>query len=302
MEFPENGERIAKFLARSGVASRRESERLIEAGRIKVNGKTLTTPAFKVTDKDVVLFDNKPIAEKEPPRLWRYHKPPGLVTSHKDEKGRETVFDALPKDLGRVISIGRLDINSEGLLLLTNDGELARALELPSTAWQRKYRARAYGRVTQEQLDTLKDGIRIEGIPSGPIEAVLDRQKGDNVWVSVTIREGKNREVRRALDSLGLSVNRLIRTSFGPFQLGGMAKGEVEEIKGRILQDQVGHLVDIPKHVPKPAGQRVGKPKRGTHASAKRFAKEAKPMPKGRGKFAHKGKGGGTPKPAGRRK
>ncbi len=302
MEFPENGERIAKFLARSGVASRRESERLIEAGRIKVNGKTLTTPAFKVTDKDVVLFDNKPIAEKEPPRLWRYHKPPGLVTSHKDEKGRETVFDKIPKELGRVISIGRLDINSEGLLLLTNDGELARALELPSTAWQRKYRARAYGRVTQEQLDTLKDGIKIEGIPSGPIEAVLDRQKGDNVWVSVTIREGKNREVRRALDSLGLSVNRLIRTSFGPFQLGGMAKGEVEEIKGRILQDQVGHLVDIPKHVPKPAGQRAGKPQRGTHASAKRFAKEAKPAPTGRGKFAHKGKGGGKPKFTGKKK
>jgi len=292
MEFNPDGERIAKFLARSGVASRRASERLIEEGRIRVNGTVLKTPAFKVTDKDIVLFDNKPIAEKQPPRLWRYHKPPGLVTSHSDEKGRETVFDTLPKDLGRVISIGRLDINSEGLLLLTNDGELARALELPSTAWQRKYRARAYGRVTQEQLDTLKNGIAIEGIPTGPIEAVLDRQKGDNVWVSVTIREGKNREVRRALDSLDLRVNRLIRTSYGPFQLSNLAKGGVEEVKGRILQDQVGHLVDIPKHVPKPAGQRAGKPKRGSHASAKRFAKEEgkKAMPKGRGKFAHKGK------------
>jgi len=292
MEFNPDGERIAKFLARSGVASRRASERLIEEGRIRVNGTVLKTPAFKVTDKDIVLFDNKPIAEKQPPRLWRYHKPPGLVTSHSDEKGRETVFDTLPKDLGRVISIGRLDINSEGLLLLTNDGELARALELPSTAWQRKYRARAYGRVTQEQLDTLKNGIAIEGIPTGPIEAVLDRQKGDNVWVSVTIREGKNREVRRALDSLDLRVNRLIRTSYGPFQLSNLAKGGVEEVKGRILQDQVGHLVDIPKHLPKPAGQRAGKPKRGSHASAKRFAKEEgkKAMPKGRGKFAHKGK------------
>lgn len=295
MEFSKDGERIAKFLARSGVASRRESEKLIEAGRIKVNGKTLTTPAFKVTGKDTILFDNNPIAGKAPTRLWRYHKPDGLVTSHKDEKGRETVFDALPDDLGRVISVGRLDITSEGLLLLTNDGELARQLELPSTAWQRKYRVRAYGKVTQHDLDGLKSGIKIDGIQTGPIEAELERQKGDNAWIAVTLREGKNREVRRALDTLGLHVNRLIRVSYGPFQLGNLGKGEVEEVKTRILREQVGHLVNIPEAKARPQGQRISKPKRGTHASAKRFAKdgkkdEAKAPPTGRGKFAHKGK------------
>jgi len=284
------GERIAKFLARSGVASRRESEKLIEAGRIKVNGKTLTTPAFKVTAKDTVLFDNNPIAGKAPTRLWRYHKPDGLVTSHKDEKGRETVFEALPDELGRVISVGRLDITSEGLLLLTNDGELARQLELPSTAWQRKYRVRAYGKVTQHDLDGLKNGIKIDGIQTGPIEAELERQKGDNAWIAVTLREGKNREVRRALDTLGLHVNRLIRVSYGPFQLGNLGKGEVEEVKSRILREQVGHLVDIPEAKAKVPGQRMRKPKRGTHASAKRFAKDEgqKAAPTGRGKFAHK--------------
>ena len=311
MEFSKDGERIAKFLARSGVASRRESEKLIEAGRIKVNGKTLTTPAFKVTSKDTVLFDNSPIASKAPTRLWRYHKPDGLVTSHKDEKGRETVFDALPDDLGRVISIGRLDITSEGLLLLTNDGELARQLELPSTGWQRKYRVRAYGKVTQYDLDKLKAGIKIDGIQTGPIEAELERQKGDNAWIAVTLREGKNREVRRALDTLGLHVNRLIRVSYGPFQLGNLGKGEVEEVKARILREQVGHLVDIPTVKARPQGQRISKPKRGTHASAKRFAKEQgqKAAPTGRGKLAHKpakknksgGSGYGGPSNAGRK-
>lgn len=296
MEFNPEGERIAKFLARSGIASRRESEKLIEDGRIKVNGKTLNTPAFKVTNKDVVLFDNNPIAAKEPPRLWRYHKPDGLVTSHKDEKGRETVFDTLPKEMGRVISVGRLDITSEGLLLLTNDGELARQLELPSTAWQRKYRVRAYGHITQADLDTLKDGIKIDGIKTGPIEAELERQKGDNAWIAVTLREGKNREVRRAMETLKLHVNRLIRVSYGPFQLGGLAKGEIEEVKTRVLRQQVGHLVDIPVIETKPQGQRMGKPQRGTHASAKRFAKDgkkddAKAPPTGRGKFAHKSSG-----------
>jgi len=290
------GERIAKFLARSGVASRRESEKLIEAGRIKVNGKVLMTPAFKVTDKDIVLFDNQPIAVKQQTRLWRYHKPDGLVTSHKDEKGRETVFDTLPEDIGRVISVGRLDITSEGLLLLTNDGELARQLELPSTAWQRKYRVRAYGKVTQADLDGLKNGIKIDGIQTGPIEAELERQKGDNAWIAVTLREGKNREVRRALDTLGLHVNRLIRISYGPFQLGNLGKGEIEEVKTRILRQQVGHLVDIPETKAKPQGQRISKPKRGTHASAKRFAKGGrkddgkKAKPTGRGKFAYKSK------------
>lgn len=264
----DGSERIAKYLARAGVASRRECERLIEDGRVKVNGKVLKTPAFKVSDKDTVLFDNKPVADKEPPRLWRYHKPGGLVTSHKDEKGRQTVFQTLPKSLGRVISVGRLDLTSEGLLLLTNDGGLARALELPSTGWARKYRARAFGTVTQEQLDKLKDGVMIDGIPTGPIEAELERQQRGNAWISVTLNEGKNREVRRALNELGLEVNRLIRISYGPFQLMNLGKGEVEEVKNRVLRDQVGHLVDIPEKVEiKPKY----KPKRGSHASAKRF-------------------------------
>ncbi|NNE58864.1 MAG: rRNA pseudouridine synthase [Hellea sp.] len=241
-----DGERIAKFLARAGVASRRDSEKLIEAGRIKVNGKVLTTPAFKVTEKDDILFDGKKVA-KQAPRLWRYHKPEGLMTTHKDPEGRPTVFDALPKELPRVISVGRLDMNSEGLLLLTNDGELARALELPATGWVRRYRARAYGKITQDDLNELQKGIKIEGVPTGPIEAVLERQQRDNAWIQVSIKEGKNREVRRALETVGLRVNRLIRTSYGPFQLNNLEKGKTEEIRNRILRDQVGHLVDIPK-------------------------------------------------------
>ena len=267
----QDGERIAKVLARAGVASRRESERLIEAGRITVNGQVLKTPAFKVTDKDTILFDGKPIAAKEPPRLWKFNKPTGQLTSHKDPEGRPTVFDNLPKSLPRVISVGRLDMNSEGLLLLTNDGELARALELPSTGWIRRYRARAYGKVTQEQLDTLKKGITIDGVPTGPIEAELERQQRDNAWIVVTIREGKNREVRRALETLDLKVNRLIRVSYGPFQLGNMKRSEIEEVRPRILRDQVGHLVDIPKDNPKQARKRPTAPRRGTNASAKKY-------------------------------
>ena len=240
-----DGERIAKVLARAGVASRREAERMIEAGRVSVNGKVLSTPAIKVTGRDKITVDDKPVGKKEPTKLWRYHKPAGLVVSHRDEKGRQTVFEALPKSLGRVISVGRLDLTSEGLLLLTNDGELARQLELPSTGWTRHYRARAFGEVSQEQLDTLKGGITIDGVPTGPIEAVFEKQQRGNAWIGVTIREGKNREVRRALETLGLQVNRLIRTSYGPFQLGGLGKGEVEIVKPRILKDQVGHLVEI---------------------------------------------------------
>ena len=280
------GERIAKVLARAGVASRRDAEKLIEAGRIKVNGKVLDTPATKVTSKDKILFDDKPIADKEPPRMWRYHKPDGLVTSHRDEKGRPTVFASLPKSLGRVISVGRLDITSEGLLLLTNDGELARALEHPSTGFSRRYRVRAYGRITQAQLDTLMDGIMIEGKKTGPIEATLESTKGDNHWIAVTIREGKNREVRRALQEVGLHVNRLIRVSFGPFMLSDLPKGETAEIKNKELSTKLGHLVDIPEGTEKPTRA----PKRGSHASAKRFTKKPdgpkKAAPQGRGKFA----------------
>ena len=259
-------ERIAKRIARAGLASRREAERLIEAGKVRVNGKVLTTPAFTVSDKDTVEVNGQPLAAKEAPRLWRYHKPPGLVTSHRDERGRRTVFDALPDTLPRVISVGRLDITSEGLLLLTNDGELARQLELPSTGWSRRYRARAYGKTTQDALDRLKDGIEIDGRRTGPIEATLESARGDNVWVEVMIREGKNREVRRALETLDLQVNRLIRTSYGPFQLLTLQRGAVEEVRRKQLRDQVGHLIEIPReqdrHKRKP-------PKRGTHASKK---------------------------------
>ena len=242
------GERIAKFLARAGIASRRDAEKLIEAGRIKVNGKVLTSPAFNVTDQDKIIFDGAVVA-KEAPRVWRYHKPAGLLTTHKDPEGRPTVFDNLPKELPRVMSVGRLDMNSEGLLLLTNDGELARALELPKSGFVRRYRARAYGKIEQMDLDKLKSGIVIDGVPTGPIEATLERQQRDNAWITVAISEGKNREVRRALETVGLKVNRLIRLSYGPFQLAKLERGRVEEIKTRILRDQLGHLVDIPEPV-----------------------------------------------------
>lgn len=262
----DNSERIAKRLARAGVASRREAERMIEAGRVRVNGRLLTTPAFTVTAKDRIEVDNEPLAAKEPPRLWRYHKPPGLVTTHKDERDRRTVFEALPEHLPRVISVGRLDLTSEGLLLLTNDGELARQLELPSTGWSRRYRARAYGKTSQAVLDRLMDGIEIDGIKTGPIEATMESERGDNVWINVMIREGKNREVRRALELLDLHVNRLIRTSYGPFQLLDLRRGTVEEVKRNVLRTQAGHLIDVPleqdRHKRKP-------PRRGTHASAK---------------------------------
>ncbi|MEP1230574.1 MAG: pseudouridine synthase [Litorimonas sp.] len=274
-------ERIAKYLARAGVASRRDAEKLIEAGRIKVNGKTLDTPAFKVSAKDKILFDDKSVGAKQPARLWRYHKPKGLVTSHKDEKGRLTVFDTLPKEMGRVISVGRLDLNSEGLLLLTNDGELARKLEHPKTGFSRRYRARAYGRVTQDELDTLHDGIKIDGIQTGPIEAMLDSQNGDNCWVSVTIREGKNREVRRAMEHLGLRVNRLIRVSYGPFMLDTLEAGETQDVKLKELQTKLGHLADFPDAAPVQQLRGRPKPKAKTDKP-----NAAKPAPKGRGRFA----------------
>lgn len=280
------GDRIAKYLARAGVASRRDVEKMIAEGRVKVNGTILTTPAFKVTGKEKILVDNAPVAEKDIPRMWRYHKPDGLVTSHKDEQGRRTMFEALPTNMPRVISVGRLDLTSEGLILLTNDGELARALELPSTGWSRRYRARAYGKVTQEQLDTLKKGVVIDGILTGEILATLDRQQGDNAWINITLHDGKNREIRRALETLNLKVNRLIRVSYGPYMLGDLGKGGCEEIKTRVLRDQVGHLIDIPEEK-----VTTKKPKRGSFASAKRFQDKPAPekdenAPQGRGRFA----------------
>jgi 23S rRNA pseudouridine2605 synthase len=235
--------RIAKALARAGLCSRREAERWIGEGRVSVNGQVLDSPARDVAPSDRILVDGKELPRPEPPRLWRYHKPKGLVTTHSDPQGRPTVFAALPPHLPRVISVGRLDFNTEGLLLLTNDGALARHLELPATGWLRRYRVRAHGTVTQEALDKLKDGIDIGGARYGPIEATLDKPQGTNVWLSIGLREGKNREVRTVLETLGLSVNRLIRVSFGPFQLLDLAPGEVEPVRRRVLVDQLGPRV-----------------------------------------------------------
>lgn len=235
-----NSERIAKRMARAGLCSRRDAERWIEAGRVKVNGKLLTTPAHTVTPRDRIEVDGELLAGPERTRLWLLNKRAGLVTTNKDPEGRLTIFDRLPDELPRVLSVGRLDINTEGLLLLTNDGGLARQLELPSTGWLRRYRVRAHGRVTQEELDKLADGIAVDGVLYGSIEAELERQQGTNVWLTFAMREGKNREVKNVLAALGLEVNRLIRISYGPFQLGDLDTGEVKEIRGRMLRDQLG--------------------------------------------------------------
>jgi 23S rRNA pseudouridine2605 synthase len=239
-DFPPDGERIAKVLARSGVCSRRDGERLIADGRVTVNGKVLDTPAFKVTAQDDVRVDGKRINAPEPTRLWRYHKPAGLVTSHRDPAGRATVFERLPDGLPRVISIGRLDLTSEGLLLLTNDGALARRLELPANGWKRVYRARAFGRITQGELDELAQGIEADGVQYGPIVAELDRQQSANAWITLTLHEGKNREVRKVLEALGLRVNRLIRTGYGPFELGALLPGAADEVEPRQLKGIAG--------------------------------------------------------------
>jgi 23S rRNA pseudouridine2605 synthase len=231
---------VAKVQARAGVCSRRDAEKLIAEGRVKLNGVVLETPAVKVGPGDALSVDGWPVRAAEPARMWRYHKPPGLVTTHRDPAGRATVFEHLPPELPRVISVGRLDLNSEGLLLLTNDGELARRLELPSNGWVRRYRVRAFGRVTQPELDQLRQGVSIDGVRYGPIEATLERGQGANVWIEATLSEGKNREVRRVLEALGLKVNRLIRVAYGPFQLGMLAPGAVEESPGKALRDQLG--------------------------------------------------------------
>uniref|UniRef100_UPI001F421702 pseudouridine synthase n=1 Tax=Falsiroseomonas oryziterrae TaxID=2911368 RepID=UPI001F421702 len=245
MSDPENddpgrGERIAKHLARAGVASRRDAERLIAEGKVKLNGKTVETPATFVAPGDRVTVEGKPVAAPERTRLFRYHKPDGLVTTHRDPQGRPTVFEKLPPGLPRVVSVGRLDITSEGLLLLTNDGELARRLELPSNGWLRRYRVRVHGPVDERALAGLPRGVTIEGVAYGPIEAGLDSRQGANAWLTVSLKEGKNREVRRVMAHLGLQVTRLIRVAYGPFQLGALPRGGVEEVHPRILRDQLG--------------------------------------------------------------
>ena len=257
------GDRIAKVLARAGVASRREAERMIEAGRVTVNGKAIDSPALNVTAMDRITVDGKPLAEPEKPRLWLYHKPAGLVTTERDEKGRKTVFDALPEGMPRVMSVGRLDLNSEGLLLLTNDGEIKRRMELPSTGWLRRYRVRVRGYPTDDTLKPLRDGLTVDRITYQPMTITLDRQQGGNAWLTVSIREGKNREIRRAMEAVNLTVNRLLRLSYGPFQLGDLKAGAVEEVRARILRDQLGLDAELkPTPTPKPR-RNVRRPARG---------------------------------------
>jgi 23S rRNA pseudouridine2605 synthase len=256
LDDPSTGERVAKALARAGVASRREVERLIEAGRVAINGKVLTTPAVKVGPGDFLTVDGKLVAEREATRVFRYHKPTGLMTTHNDPKERPTVFQALPRDLPRLISVGRLDLNSEGLLLLTNDGELSRKLEAPNNGWVRRYRVRAFGNTDQARLDRLKDGVTIEGVRYGSIDAKLDKAQdkagtgGKNIWITISLTEGKNREIRRVLEHLDLKVNRLIRLSYGPFALATLLPGQVEEVGPRVIRELLADLVaeeDMPK-------------------------------------------------------
>ena len=234
------GERIAKVIARAGVASRREAERLIAAGRVTVNGQPITGPARNVTAADRVVVDGRALDAPDPARLWLYHKPRGRVTTTRDEQGRPTIYDDLPGDMPRVVSVGRLDLNSEGLLLLTNDGGLKRRMELPATGWLRRYRVRVNGTPTEATFAPLRAGLTLGAERFQPMTVTLDRQKGANAWVTVSIREGRNREVRRAMEAVGLMVNRLIRLSYGPFQLGNLKPGEVEEIRPRVLREQLG--------------------------------------------------------------
>jgi 23S rRNA pseudouridine2605 synthase len=280
------GERIAKVIARAGLCSRRDAEKLIESGRVTLNGRQVTPPAPLVTPGDTVAVDGTPLPDKEPPRLWRYHKPSGLVTSHKDPQGRPTVFDRLPGGLPRVISVGRLDLNSEGLLLLTNDGDLARELELPAQGWLRRYRVRIHGRPDPVKLAALENGVTVEGVNYGSIKAVLERQTGANAWISVSLREGKNREIRRVMEYLGMPVSRLLRVSYGPFQLGQLEPGAVEEIPGKILREQLGNSAHTP---PKRQHTKAARELEAKRESNRRDA--AKTGAKGRGMTRPKGRG-----------
>lgn len=273
-------QRIAKVIARAGLCSRRDAEKWILDGRVKVNGKIIDSPALDVSDKDVILVDDKRLAQKEPTKLWIYHKPQGLVTSHSDPDGRETVFQHIDKSIGRVISVGRLDLNSEGLLLLTNDGELARTLELPATGLSRIYRARAFGEITQDELDKLQNGITVDGVKYGKIEATLERDATRNLWIRVVLHEGKNREIRKVLAAIGLKVNRLIRLSYGPYNLGDLPRGALKEAS---LQD-IAHIFKAKDAPVKPMRENQAKPKarenmKPQERGAKRAAARNEAMP-----------------------
>ncbi|NYZ15273.1 pseudouridine synthase [Azospirillum sp. RWY-5-1] len=285
---PEAGERIAKRLARAGLCSRRDAERWVEGGRVSVNGQVLASPAFVVRPGDLIVVDGKPLPEPEPARLWRYHKPAGLVTTARDEKGRTTVFDRLPPDLPRVVSVGRLDLTTEGLLLLTNDGELARYLELPTTGWTRRYRVRVHGTVDEPRLAALMKGPTIDGVKYGPIEATLDRVTGSNAWLSVSLKEGKNREIRKVMEAMDLQVTRLIRVAYGPFQLGKLEEGAVEEVPKRVVRDQMARFFGGGDEAPKPAG--------GTATAKQKPPQRPRAAPK-----PADGPRGGGPKPGGSR-
>jgi 23S rRNA pseudouridine2605 synthase len=279
-----SGERIAKVVSRAGLASRRDAEEWIVQGRVTVNGRVINSPALDVTENDVITVDGKPLPPRERTRLFLFHKPRGLMTTHADPEGRPTVFDNLPEGLPRLISVGRLDFNTEGLLLLTNDGGLARALELPDTGWLRRYRVRAHGEVTQAQLDELKRGVEVDGVKYGPIDATLERDQGANVWLVFAIREGKNREVRNVMAHLGLEVNRLIRVSYGPFQLAELAEGQVEEVKTRVLREQLGEKIATL------AGADFNRPMPGEAQAA--VENEEADVPRGKKPFKPAGKSG----------
>lgn len=291
------GDRIAKVIARAGLASRRDAEAMIEALRVQINGRTVSNVATNVGPRDRVTVDGAPLPEPEGARLWLYHKPAGLVTSARDEKGRETVFDALPAELGRVLSVGRLDLNSEGLLLLTNDGDLKRRLELPATGWLRRYRVRVNGRPAEGPLDRLRAGIVVDGETFAPMQVTLDRQQGANAWLTIGLREGRNREVRRALEAVGLMVNRLIRISYGPFQLGQLAPGAVEEARPRVLREQLGGLFDGALAESRKGGPMAAKDKEGQdRPEGAEAATGRKPRPSGDRLVEH-GRGGPRDEP-----